>query len=205
MNSEFSNDKDDENKILRLARLAMPVNDSRDHVYGPQDAPVTLVEYADFQSKLCAEAFEVLSEVKSWMRGQIRFVFRHFPIAHTPSWKAAQAAEAAARQGKFWEMHDRLFKFWNKIEETLIIEYAADLGLEIKNFERDLRSGEIAERIREDLQWGAESGVRETPAFFINDSPYRGVCETDALMEAILEAGEKRLREKNHSRFSRGN
>jgi len=139
-------------------------------------AQATLVEYSDFQCGTCAGFHFVLKRLMKEMGKDLRFVFRHFPLRrHANAKLAARSAEAAGRQGKFWEMHEALFnkqREWAKEEkeaaEEIFVQYAASLNLNVEQFKKDLRSPKIIEKINEDYQRGSDSGVNATPTFFLN-------------------------------------
>lgn len=173
-------------------RLAAPVARG-DHSRGPADAPVTLVEYADFDCPDCARAHPVIEEALEKAGGRVRFVFRHFPIVthHPNSMNAAEAAEAAFAQGDeemFWRMHDRLYRRGDKLGEHDLTHHAVVLGLEIYRFQSELDTRMHESRVRQDIQSGLDSGVRGTPTFFINGTRYVGPAEAEALLEAIAAA-----------------
>ncbi len=176
------------------SRLVLPVG-VRDHVQGSRDAAVTLLVYGDFECGHCAEAFPVVKEVTRWLRGELCYVFRHFPLAekHPRALRAAEAAEAAGAQGRFWEMHDLLCEYSPALGEADLKGYAEDLGLEVERFERERRAHVYLEKVREDLTSGAGSGVTRTPTFFINGVRYRGGVDMDSLLAAIEEAGNRAI------------
>jgi diadenylate cyclase len=163
---------------------------ARDHARGPRDAPVTLVKYGDYECPYCGEAHPVLKELQQRVGEQVRFVFRHFPLdsVHPRARLAAQAAEAAASQGRFWEMHDLLYENQNKLSEEDLIRYAAKLGLDLRRFEEDLASDHHAWRIEEDRLGGTRAGVEGTPGFFVNGVRYTGPVDVGGLLAAIEEA-----------------
>lgn len=170
-------------------RLVVPVGE-RDHVQGPSDAPLTLVEYGDFECPLCGHAYGVIKEVQEQLGPELRFVFRNFPIGrlHMHAQQAAEAAEAAAAQGRFWEMHDLLFEGQQFLETEDLVSYARELGLDIPRFERDLAEGTFRSRVREDFLNGARSGVNGTPSLFINGVRYDGERTAEGLLEALAAA-----------------
>ncbi|UHQ98993.1 formate/nitrite transporter family protein (plasmid) [Natrinema zhouii] len=174
-----------------VSTLATPVTE-RDHIRGPDDAPLTLVQYGDFDCPSCKEMYPVLKQIQNRLGDQLQFVFRHFPLteAHPHALRAAEAAEAAAAQGKFWEMHDMLYEHQDALEQENLLDYAADIGLDTEQFARELDAGVHQERIEEDVASGAQSGVDGTPTFFINGRRYDGPSEHDALLEAIAQAGD---------------
>src|SRR6266480_1057391 len=119
--------------------LSEPVDDERDHIQGPPDAPVTLVEYGDYECPYCGAAYPVIKEVQARMGDRLRFVFRNFPITTShPHSEHAEAAEAAATQGKFWEMHDHLYENQQRLTDPDLHAYAEEVGLDVAQFDRDL-------------------------------------------------------------------
>src|SRR5919112_965242 len=163
---------------------------ARDHVRGPKDAPVTLVKYGDYECPYCGEAHPMLKELQERVGGQVRFVFRHFPLdsAHPRARRAAQAAEAAASQGRFWEMHDLLYERQGELGEVDLMGYAAELGLDLRRFEEDLTNDHHAWRIEEDRLGGDRAGVRGTPTLFVKGVRYAGPMDLDGLQAAVEEA-----------------
>ena len=172
------------------SRLVLPVG-ARDHAQGSAAAGVTLLEYGDFECQHCAEAFPVVKEVNRWLRGALRYVFRHFPVVerHPNALRAAEAAEAAGAQGRFWEMHDLLCERSPALGDAHLNGYARELGLDLERFGREMREHTHARKVREDLTSGVRSGVSETPTFFINGARYTGASDLDGLLAAIEEAG----------------
>ena len=170
------------------ATLVVPVSDS-DHIDGPADAPVTLVEYGDYECPYCGQAYVILQQLKELFGDQLRVVYRHFPLAtiHPHAQSAAEAAEAAGAQGRFWDMHGLLFENQEALEDDDLETYAADIGLDMVRFTHDMTEHRHAARIREDVRGGIRSGVNGTPAFFINESRYDGVYDADSLGAAITE------------------
>jgi protein-disulfide isomerase len=170
--------------------LSMPVSE-RDHTQGPPDAPVTLLEYGDYECPYCGKAYPLVKQVQGLLGDRLRFAFRNFPLntVHPHASIAAQAAEAAAAQGKFWEMHDLLFEHQDDLADADLVQYALKLGLEVYRFEADLSSEVFAPRVREDFRSGVRSGVNGTPTFFINGARYNGENEADALLAALRSAG----------------
>jgi protein-disulfide isomerase len=174
------------------ARLNPPVGE-QDHSTGPKDAPVTLVEYGDFQCPYCGAAHLILQEVQDTMGDRLRFVFRHFPLTqvHPFAESAAEASESAAAQGKFWEMHDLLFENQDLLDEWNLAAFAEQLGLDTDRFARDSQNHTYRERVRQDFSSGVSSGVNGTPAFFINGFRYDGSWELGPLLVALQEAADK--------------
>ena len=168
------------------ARLAVPVTE-RDHARGPADAPVTLVEYGDFQCPYCGRAYPIVEALLRDFGDRLRFVFREFPLSqvHAHAEQAAEAAEAAAAQGAFWEMHDTLYEHQHALGRDDLLGYASSLGLDVDRFARALDEGRYAARVREDFMGGIRSGVNGTPTFFINGDRYDGSYDRASLAEAI--------------------
>ncbi len=169
--------------------LTLPVS-SRDHILGAETAAITLVKYGDYQCPQSAVAHRIVQEIQKQMGLQLRFVFRHFPRTHLHphAQQAAEAAEAAARQGKFWQMHNCLFENQYALDDGDLVEYAAALDLEINQFLRDLSGDVHAERVREDFNSGVQSGVNSTPTFFINSIRHNDAWDMQRLLAAILKA-----------------
>jgi protein-disulfide isomerase len=168
-----------------MASLTPPVDPERDHVWGP-DGDVTLVEFADFECPYCQRAYPSIREVQKRLGDRLRFVFRELPLdKHPHARTAALAAEAAGVQGRFWEMHDRLFESGGRLEPEDIVGYARAIGLDLDRFAGDMGSEELARRVDEDFESAIESEVPGTPAFFIDGSPYAGPYDADSLAEAI--------------------
>ena len=168
------------------AALTLPVG-KRDHIQGPADAPVTLVEYGDYECPHCGRAYPIVKEVRKRMGHRLRFVYRNFPLreSHPHAQQAAEAAEAAGAQGKFWEMHDRLFERQFALDGEYLIEYAGDLGLDVARFRNELVGGVNEPRVREDFRSGVTSGVNGTPTFFINGVRHDDSWELEPLLAAL--------------------
>jgi protein-disulfide isomerase len=171
------------------ARLTLPVS-KRDHILGPETAAVTLVEYGDYECPYCGQAHPIVKELLRRLRDQLRFAYRHFPLTqvHPHAEQAAQAAEAAGRQGKFWEMHDTLFENQDALDDVDLVRYAMALGLDRSKFIQDMNDPAVIERIREDVYSGIQSGVNGTPTFFINGVRHDGSYDLDTLLAAIEDA-----------------
>ncbi len=163
---------------------------ARDHARGPKDAPVTLVKYGDYECPYCGQAHPDLKKLQERAGEQVRFVFRHFPLdsVHPRARRAAQAAEAAAAQGRFWKMHDLLYENQGELGEEDLMRYAAELGLDLQQFEKDLVNDHHAWRIEEDRLGGNRAGVKGTPTFFVNGVRYTGPIDLDRLLAAVEEA-----------------
>jgi len=166
--------------------LRPPINES-DHTVGPADAPVTIVEFADYQCPFCGRAELAIRALRQHLGDRLRFVFRNFPIvsAHPNAVPAAEAAEAAGAQGQFWAMHDLLFDNQDALEPPNLVEYANRVGLDVEAFIDDLRDHRYLDKIRDDLESGADSGVAGTPTFFINGRRHEGDYDFDSLLAAI--------------------
>ncbi len=171
------------------ANLKPPVG-PHDHVQGPAKAPVTLVEYGDYECPYCGEAYPVVKALQERLGDQMRFVFRNFPLAqaHPHAEHAAEAAEAAGAQGKFWEMHDMLYENQDALEDEDLVRYARALHLDLPRFVKEMESGTYLERVREDFRSGVRSGVNGTPSFFINGMRHDGPFDLASLLAAIEEA-----------------
>jgi protein-disulfide isomerase len=169
-----------------VSRLTTPVSEA-DHRSGPDDAPVTLVEYGDFECPSCGAAYPIVEGVRRRMGERLRFVFRHFPLTqmHPHAMHAAEAAEAAGAQGKFWQMHGMLFEHQAALEDADLVRYANALHLDGKRFASELASEAHVERIREHIRSGIRSGVNGTPTFFINGVRYDGSWEASDLLAAL--------------------
>ena len=173
-----------------IATLSPPVDPARDHVRGGADAPVTLVEYGDYQCPYCGEAYPVVNELLERFGDQLRVVFRHMPLAdlHPRAPFAAEAAEAAGAQGRFWEMHDRLFEHQLQLSDSELRAHAEAVGVDdAARFDGELREGAHAARVAEDLESGARSGVPSTPRFFVNGLIHLGAASYPELVEVISE------------------
>jgi protein-disulfide isomerase len=169
--------------------LVLPVREDRDHIRGPKKAPVTLVEYGDFECPYCGEAYPVVEAVRKRLGRQLRFVYRHFPLtsAHPRAEAAAEAAEAAGAQGRFWEMHDRLFEHQDALEDRDLLAYAQAIGLDVARFVAERGAGNYVARVREDFTSGVRSGVNGTPSFFINGLRYDGPRDVESMVAALEE------------------
>ena len=172
--------------------LTLPVGE-RDHIQGSPTAAVTLVEYGDYQCPHCLQAYPIMIDIQEHLGDRMRLVFRNFPLTqvHPNAQHAAEAAEAAGAQGKFWEMHDYLFEHQSHLDDAALLRYAAEIGLDVKRFERDLKEQKFAPRVREDFQSGIRSGVNGTPTFFINGIRHEGSWDLETLTAAILAAAER--------------
>jgi protein-disulfide isomerase len=161
--------------MVPTLELRTPVSKA-DHFQGTERAPLTLVEYGDFQCSDCGEAFPVVKRIQQALGRQLRFVFREFPLsqAHPDSMNAAKMAEAAALQGKFWEMHGLLFENQNDLDLGSLAEYAKKLGLSAEKISDALDGKAVEKKISTDFEGGVRTGVVGTPAFFVNGLFYDG-------------------------------
>ena len=166
--------------------LVLPVG-PRDHAQGPATAPVTLVEYGDYECPHCGRAYPIVKAVQKKVGKQLRFVFRNFPLteAHPHAATAAEAAEVAGGQGKFWEMHDAIFENQDALAFSDLISYAERVGLDSDKFTASLKSHAYVSRVREDFMSGVRSGVNGTPTFFLNGLRYDGPWDYRDLVEVI--------------------
>jgi protein-disulfide isomerase len=172
-----------------MSSLAPPVGPA-DHAHGPADAPVTLVEYGDYECPHCRLAHPVVKTVQSRLGDRLRFVFRHFPISsnHPHAQHAAEMAEAAGERGKFWEMHDLLYGNQDALEDADLAGYAESLGIDPAWAASALQSGTFAERVRANFLSGVRSGVNGTPTFFINGVRHEGPPDEASLLTALANA-----------------
>ncbi|MDX6569632.1 MAG: hypothetical protein QOH15_2210, partial [Gaiellales bacterium] len=178
-----------------IVDLAVPVDAEIDHVRGADDAPVTIVEYADFECPYCGRAEPALRDLVSEFGDDIRYVFRHLPLSdvHPHAQLAAEAAEAAGKQGRFWEMHDLLFAHQEALLPPDLLEYATELGLDSARIERELRYNEYAARIARDTESAELSNVSGTPTFFVNGHRHRGAYDLATLEAAVRAARQRAL------------
>jgi Na+/H+ antiporter NhaA len=172
----------------RPTALEPPVEPAVDHVRGPVDAPLTLVEYGDMECPFCGRATGVVSELRGRFGDELRYVFRHLPLTevHPHAQLAAEAVEAAAAQGAFWAMHDRLFAHQDELDAPSLLNHAAALGLDLERFARELGDGTHGQRVRDDVAGAEASGVQGTPTFFVNGVRHEGRAATDELAGALL-------------------
>jgi len=172
------------------AALTMPVTEGRDHIQGPTEAAVTLVEYGDYECPYCGAAYPIVKEVQARLGDTLRFVFRNFPIttSHPHAEQAAEAAEAAAAQRKFWEMHDLLYENQRRLGDQDLRGYADQLGLDVELFDKELVEHVHAPRVREDFMSGVRSGVNGTPSFYINGTRHDDSYDLETLLAALEQA-----------------
>lgn len=167
--------------------LDRPVDAEYDHIRGPADAPLTLVEYGDFECPFCGRATGVVHELRERFGDELRYVFRHLPLSdvHEHAESAAEAAEAAGAQGSFWEMHDLLFQHQDELETEDLTGYTKRLGLDMERFTRDLQDGRYSQRVREDAASAEASGARGTPTFFVGERRHVGPYDAETLAREL--------------------
>jgi protein-disulfide isomerase len=158
-----------------VSRLLVPVS-AHDHVAGSRDAPVVLVEYGDYECPYCGRAHPIVKAAQRSLGEQLAFVYRHFPLAevHPHATLAAEAAEAAGAQGKFWAMHDMLFDHQTALQEEALLVYAEAVKLDVARWAQELADGAHSRKVRDDFLGGVRSGVNGTPTFFINGVRFDG-------------------------------
>jgi protein-disulfide isomerase len=175
--------------LLHAPRLTEPISE-RDHLRGSPTASVTLVEYGDYECPFCGAAHPVVKQLLQVLGDDLLFAYRHFPLSqiHAHAALAAEAAEAAGAQRRFWEMHDLLFENQDRLEPPSLLGYAKTLGLDLDRFVRELDSHVHAPRVREDFISGVRSGVNGTPTFFIDGVRYNGSFDLPDLLDALRAA-----------------
>src|SRR2546422_2911504 len=168
-------------------RLAVPVTPERDHIEGSVNGSLTLVEYGDYQCPYCGAAYPEVKKVQKELGSELRFVFRNFPLTNIREYamNAAETAEAASAQGKFWPMHDFLYEHQPTLSNTSVaLGYARTLGLDGQKFEREIAQHLYQKRIKDDFMGGVRSGVNGTPTFYVNGVRH----DEDAIAKALIEA-----------------
>jgi protein-disulfide isomerase len=166
-------------------------DDAIDHIHGPASAPVTVVEYGDFECPSCFQAYGALKVMLPHFGRQLRFVFRHFPLreVHPHAELAAEAAEAAGAQHKFWPMYELLFTNQHHLKDKHLLDYAAQVGLDMARYQNEMSDHVYLQRVQEHMQSGRHLGVRSTPAFYVN-----GVfCDVSFGLQHLHEAIDKAL------------
>jgi len=171
---------------IHQGQLQMPIGD-RDNVQGNPDAPIGVVEYGDYECPHCGAAFPDVAELLRQRGSELLFAYRHFPVtnAHKHAEFAAEAAEAAGAQGKYWEMHNWLFEHQQQLEPPSVTEAAQQMGLDTTQFTQHLSAHTFYPKVQEDFMTGLRSGVNGTPTFFINGVRYDGPATLPALLEAV--------------------
>ncbi len=169
-------------------RLLVPINPERDHTSGPVNASLTLVQYGDYQCPYCGAAYPEVKKVQTELGSKLLFVFRNFPLTnvHEFAMNAAETAEAASAQGKFWQMHDFLYEHQDTLGDPgVALGYAKKLGLDTQRFEREIAQQAYQKRIKEDVNGGIRSGVNGTPTFYANGVRHDGDAVAKALLKAL--------------------
>jgi protein-disulfide isomerase len=174
-----------------MSTLAVPVSEE-DHAQGPPRAAVTLLEYGDYQCPFCGQAYPIIKEIQAAMGRKLRFVFRNFPLtqAHPYAELAAEAAESAAVEGKFWEMHDALYENQAILSEDAVVEIARKLGLNQSRLVEDIRTRKFMDHVRKDFMGGVKSGVNGTPCFFINGKRHDRPWDYETLSNSLASLDE---------------
>jgi protein-disulfide isomerase len=172
-----------------MAKLKPPVS-PQDHVKGDLHAPVVLVEYGDFQCPHCGAAFPIVNQIEKDYKDKLAFVFRHFPLAesHPYAQAAAVASEAAAKQGKFWEMHSLIFRNQDQLGFEMLLALAESLKLDMKAFQHDFKDPALFKIVEDSFESGIVSGVNGTPSFYINGAKYNGSYDYESMTQAIEHA-----------------
>lgn len=166
--------------------LKIPVS-SLDHIQGNQDAPLTLVEYGDYECPYCGMAYPIVKRLQEYFEDDLRFVFRNFPLidVHPHAGIAAMTAEFASTKGKFWEMHDILYENQEQLEFEDLMNYAKFLNLPTNELKSSIENEEFSQKIQNDFIGGVKSGVNGTPTFFINEKRFNGSFEYENLLKAL--------------------
>jgi protein-disulfide isomerase len=173
-----------------MADLTPPLS-GEDHVDGPERAELELVMYGDFQCPYCAAAYPIIRRIRDQMAGRLMFAYRHYPIrdTHPDAQRAAEASEAAADQGAFWQMHDRMYESAGALSREDLLGYATELGLDSGRFAEELDSEVHRPRVQRDLDSGIASGVTGTPGFFVGGRLYGGSFDAQSLTAALETSG----------------
>jgi len=177
-----------ETEAYEAPKLQIPVDPSRDHIQGDMKAVLTLVEYGDYQCPFCGAAYPEVKKVQKELGAKLRFVFRNFPLTnmHEFAEAAAETAEAASAQGKFWEMHDFLYEHQRTLgDNSVALGYAKKIGLDTQKFEREIAQHVYQKRIKDDFMGGVRSGVNGTPTFYVNGVRHDGPAEAESLVESL--------------------
>jgi NhaA family Na+:H+ antiporter len=167
--------------------MPVPPLNADDHVAGPADAPLELIMYGDFQCPYCTAAQRIVDRVRTRLDGRLRFVFRHLPLheVHPDAQRAAEAAEAAAAQGRFWEMHDALYSNGGQFSLDDLSAVAKRLGLDVERFRAELIDGTYTARVERDAEGARAAGIAATPAFIVNGSRHNESFDAGSLVEAL--------------------
>jgi protein-disulfide isomerase len=175
-----------ETQELDPSRLLLPIH-ADDHVRGPADAAYTLVEYGDYECPACGRLFAVIRDLQPELSSMLRIAYRHYPLSgiHPHAQLAAEAAEAAGAQGRFWDMHDLLFQNQNALAPKYLYQYAEQIGLDAKRFRDELKARRYEDLVREHFRRGVQNGVYGTPGLFVNDVRYTGALDLDTLRRIV--------------------
>jgi len=169
------------------SELIPPVSEGRDHILGDNRAAIELVEFGDYECPHCAAVHPVIQQLQAEASDELCFVYRHFPLVeiHRLAQTAAEAAEAAAGQGRFWDLHDKLYENSPALDLPQLIQYAREIGLEVNRFRDEVRTHVYLPRVQIGIESGLETGVHGTPTFFINGVQYRGSYDLETMLEAL--------------------
>jgi protein-disulfide isomerase len=180
--------KSETSSSIPKSKLTLPIA-GRDHIQGRIGAPITLLEYGDYECPYCGAAYPVIKAVQKHLGEQLCFAFRNFPLAnmHPHAQHAAEAAEVAGARGRFWEMHDLLFEHQEALEDENLARLAGTLGLDGRSLIAEVLTGAETPRVREDFRSGARAGVNGTPTLFINGAFYSGGADVDSLLAALTD------------------
>ena len=165
----------------------IPALSGEDHSDGPDGAELELVMFGDFQCPYCAAAYPIVTRVRQRLKGRLLFAFRHFPLRdiHPDAQRTAEAAEAAAAQGAFWPMHDRIYESRGALSSDDLVAHAVDLGLDAERVRAELADGVHAPRVERDVESGESSGVMATPTFFVNGRLHAAAFDAASLITAL--------------------
>ncbi len=169
-----------------MTKLSTPVS-THDHIQGEANAPITLVQYGDYQCPACGQAYPIVKAVQKKLGAKLRFVFRNYPLtrSHAHALHAAEVAEAAAVHGKFWEMHDALYQHQSQLDDAHLLALAKQLGLDPDAVAKEASSAKVVERIEADPASGDASGIQGTPAFYVNGESLEGAWDEASLLAAL--------------------
>ena len=170
------------------SRLLLPIRPLVDHAHGPEDATFTLVEYGDYECPDCGRLYVILRDLQKDIASRLRVVFRHYPLSgiHHHAQQAAEAAEAAGTQGKFWEMHTLLFERQQALQTKDLLRYAGELALDVEQFRNELKNQTYSERVRADFIAGVQNGVYGTPGLFLNGVRYDSEWDKESLRSHLM-------------------
>jgi protein-disulfide isomerase len=171
---------------IDLTQLLLPIREE-DHVHGKPSAPLTLVEYGDYECPDCGRLFVILRDLQETLGERLRIVYRHYPLsgAHPDAEAAAEAAEAAGAQGRFWEMHDLLFQNQSNLKRKDLLVYAENLSLDVDRFRKELTGSIYQDRVRQDFRFGVQNGVYGTPGLFLNGVRHDGGWDSATLLKTL--------------------